>query len=51
MAENPLMATAMEEIFVNDLTNCEELSASEWAERGIHRRFTEAVLGPLRPLR
>ncbi len=47
---DPLMATAMEEIFVNDLTNCEELSASEWAARGIHRRFTEAVLGPLRPL-
>jgi cardiolipin synthase len=38
----------MEEIFQTDLTNCIELSAGGWAERGFHRRFTEAVLNPLR---
>ncbi len=47
---DPLMAEAMEEIFETDLANCDELSASEWAARGFQSRFTEAVLGPLRPL-
>ena len=46
----PTMAAAMEEIFQTDLSNCVELSAGYWAERGLHRRFTEAVLNPLRGL-
>jgi cardiolipin synthase A/B len=44
------MAKAMEKIFEVDLTNCAELSAAEWESRDIYRRFTEAVLTPLRPL-
>ena len=47
---DPTMAAAMEEIFQTDLSNCVELSAGDWAERGLHRRFTEAVLNPLRGL-
>jgi cardiolipin synthase len=44
------MAKAMEKIFEVDLTNCAELTAAEWESRDIYRRFTEAVLTPLRPL-
>jgi len=44
------MAAAMESIFRTDLTNATELRPGDWRARGIHRRFTEAVLGPLRPL-
>jgi cardiolipin synthase A/B len=44
------MAKAMEKIFEVDLTNCAELTAAEWESRDIYRRFTEAVLNPLRPL-
>ena len=47
---DPTMAAAMEEIFQTDLSNCVELSAGDWAARGLHRRFTEAVLNPLRGL-
>ncbi len=43
-------ATEMERIYQTDLTNCVELTASTWAERGIHKKFTELVLAPLRPL-
>jgi len=43
-------AAEMERIFRNDLSNCDELTAAQWGERGIHRRFTELVLAPLRPL-
>lgn len=43
-------AAAMEHIFSNDQTNCLELTLSEWEARDVHRKFTEAVLGPLRPL-
>lgn len=44
------LAAAMERVFRTDLTNCVELGADDWARRGVHRRFTEAVLAPLRPL-
>ncbi|MDP9823204.1 cardiolipin synthase [Nocardioides massiliensis] len=47
---DPAMAAKMETIFRTDLGNCTELRADEWTARGIHRRFTEAVLAPLRPL-
>lgn len=44
------MAAEMERIFEIDCGNADELTVEAWASRGIHRRFTEAVLGPLRPL-
>ncbi len=47
---DPAMAEQMERIFETDLTNCVELTADRWEARGLHRRFTEAVLAPLRPL-
>jgi cardiolipin synthase len=43
-------AGEMERIFRTDLTNCEEMTAKRWAERGVHKKFTELVLAPLRPL-
>ena len=43
-------AREMERIYQTDLSNCVELTAEEWDRRGIHRRFTELVLSPLRPL-
>ncbi len=47
---DPRMAAVMERIFELDLTNCVELTSGEWESRDIYRRFTEAVLAPLRPL-
>jgi cardiolipin synthase len=47
---DPSMAAQMEKIFETDLSNTVELEAAEWEQRGFHRRFTEAVLAPLRPL-
>ena len=44
------MAAAMERIFEVDLTNAHELTPDEWEKREWHRKFTEAVLAPLRPL-
>ena len=44
------MATQMERIYETDLSNCIELTADTWAARGIHKKFTELVLAPLRPL-
>ena len=44
------MASAMEKIFAVDLSSCVELTSGEWESRDIYRRFTEAVLAPLRPL-
>ena len=43
-------AAQMETIFATDLSNSVELTAQEWDARGIHRKFTELVLAPLRPL-
>jgi cardiolipin synthase A/B len=43
-------AQEMERIFETDLGNCVELTAETWAARGIHKKFTELVLAPLRPL-
>ena len=40
----------MERIFETDLSNCVELTAETWAARGVHKKFTELVLAPLRPL-
>jgi cardiolipin synthase len=47
---DPAMAAEMERIFATDLTNSVELTAAEWDGRGVHKKFTELVLAPLRPL-
>jgi len=44
------LARQMERIFTTDLGNCVELTRETWEARGIHKRFTEIVLAPLRPL-
>jgi cardiolipin synthase len=43
-------AGSLEEIFRLDETNCLELTLSEWEARDLHRRFTEWMLTPFRPL-
>ncbi|QIK77481.1 phosphatidylserine/phosphatidylglycerophosphate/cardiolipin synthase family protein [Nocardioides piscis] len=43
-------AEVMENIFATDQTNALELTLGEWEARDLHRKFTEAVLAPLRPL-
>jgi cardiolipin synthase len=40
----------MERIYETDLGNCVELTRDTWAARGLHKKFTEMVLAPLRPL-
>jgi hypothetical protein len=40
----------MEAIFANDLDQSSHLVLRHWNSRGIHRRFTEGVLRPLRHL-
>ncbi len=44
------LARTMEEIFRTDQENCLELTLHEWQARDLHRRFTESLLNPLRPL-
>ena len=44
------LAEALEEIFLVDESNCLELTLDEWEARDLHRKFTEFVLAPLRPL-
>ena len=44
------LAKALEEIFAVDESNCLELTSGEWEARDLHRKFTEFVLAPLRPL-
>jgi cardiolipin synthase A/B len=46
---DPGMARKMELIFETDLGNSVELTAEQWDRRGLHRKFTELVLAPLRP--
>ena len=43
-------ARTLEEIFTVDQGNCLELTSGEWEARDLHRKFTEYVLAPLRPL-
>ena len=47
---DPGMAKVMEAIFASDLEQSSHLSPRDWNSRGIHRRFTEGVLRPLRHL-
>ncbi|MFT4286403.1 phospholipase D-like domain-containing protein [Nocardioides sp.] len=44
------LARVMEEIFATDESNSLELTRHEWEARDVHRKFTELVLRPLRPL-
>ena len=44
------LAKALEEIYAVDESNSLELTRSEWEARDLHRKFTEFVLAPLRPL-
>ena len=44
------LAKTLEEIFRVDESNCLELTSAEWEARDLHRKFTEFVLAPLRPL-
>jgi len=44
------MAAELERIFQTDCSNAVELTSGEWAARGIHKKFTELFLAPLRPL-
>jgi cardiolipin synthase A/B len=46
---DPGLAREMERIFRTDLGNSVELTAEQWDRRGVHRKFTELVLAPLRP--
>ncbi len=44
-------AKELEAIFEVDQSHCLELtSGGEWEARDMHRKFTELVLAPLRPL-
>ena len=43
-------AENLEEIYLTDEGNCLELTQSEWEARDLHRKFTEMILKPLRPL-
>jgi cardiolipin synthase len=44
------MAQAMEDVFRLDESHSLELTRVEWDARDLHRKFTERVLQPLRPL-
>ncbi len=44
------LAKTLEEIFTLDESNCLPLTRNEWEARDLHRKFTEFVLAPLRPL-
>ena len=44
------LARQMEQIFEVDSSHCLELTIGEWEARDLHRKFTEFVLAPLRPL-
>ncbi|GAB6984946.1 phospholipase D-like domain-containing protein [Nocardioides pyridinolyticus] len=43
-------AAHLEEIYAVDESNSLELTRGEWEARDLHRKFTEMILGPLRPL-
>lgn len=44
------MASVLEEVYLRDESNSLELTSHEWEARDLHRKFTEFVLAPLRPL-
>jgi cardiolipin synthase len=47
---DPGLAATLEKIFLVDESNCAPLTGVEWDARDLHRKFTEFVLAPLRPL-
>ncbi|MGL5827706.1 MAG: phospholipase D-like domain-containing protein [Nocardioides sp.] len=47
---DPQLAVALEDTFGEDEANALELTLGEWEARDLHRKFTEFVLKPLRPL-
>jgi cardiolipin synthase len=47
---DPGMAEVMEAIFASDIEQASNLTTRTWNARGLHRRFTEGVLRPLRHL-
>lgn len=47
---DPGFADLMEEVFLTDQGHSLELRTEEWEAREMHRKFTEFVLAPLRPL-
>ena len=46
----PVTWEELEAIFEVDQSHCLELTSGEWEARDMHRKFTELVLAPLRPL-
>ncbi|WP_372735323.1 phosphatidylserine/phosphatidylglycerophosphate/cardiolipin synthase family protein [Nocardioides sp.] len=44
------LAAVLDEIWELDQSNCIELTQGEWQVRDLHRKFTEMVLRPLRPM-
>lgn len=44
------LAAEMEKVFATDESHCLELTIGEWEARDLHRKFTELILAPLRPL-
>ncbi len=47
---DPDLAALMEQSFRLDESNSLELTRTEWEARDLHRKFTENLLAPLRPL-
>ncbi len=47
---DPGLAAVMEDVFLLDESHCLELTQTEWEARDLHRKFTEYLLAPLRPL-
>ncbi|MDF1601947.1 phospholipase D-like domain-containing protein [Nocardioides sp. YIM 152315] len=47
---DPAFAAEQERIYAADESNCLELTRGEWEARDLHRKFTEMILAPLRPL-
>lgn len=44
------LAAHLEEIFAVDITNCTELTMSQWSRRSLRSRIGERILSPLQPL-
>ena len=47
---DPDVAKVMEDIFLMDAANCDELTEQEWESRPLTAKVSEWVLTPLRPL-
>lgn len=47
---SPQVASALEKIFMTDLSNCTEMDLTRWERRSIVAKGTEALLAPWRPM-